>query len=491
MKAYATSNNLKVTENTLKIFQEYVFSIPFDGTADKRLKPHFYKSIAYFLEHLICSATVSRGTKKRAKFKGDDIWTHSVPFPYALGREIAPAVFKRNSELQHKRGLELLEEYKIIKIITHSNIKHKCREFCLSIKFLNNLITCDRKQYLSRKDRYYRLADIYEKGTSWWIEDLLTSGLKDTGAIKNKTSRRDVPDKSYRDLVSQVYNSLDSLRINIDAMMDYCNKNPSVKNMSYFYNFISHMGNLETDIISNNPLVIAYKQFYKTASKGGRSFELGTGFQYLPKGMKWSSLAEGYNYDIKSCQLKILKMEFKRHGISRANLKLLSTEQICKALEVEEKHAKTFRFAVIFNLGAVSTSPRSNVMRSLTKIHGSRRADKLLSKWKDTLFPLRKDLLKLVDIYSKQGRNTKHGYFVENAVGQKFNCGVLNERFGMTSAKKRKLMAHMIQGIESRAVYDFVLTNKNVCALEHDGFVSLEELQDDAWQHPYLKLVMK
>lgn len=491
MNAYATSNNLKVTKETLRKFQNYIFCVPFDHAVDQRLKPHFYKSIAHFLEHLICSTTVSRGTKKRAKFKGDDEWTYSVPFPYLLGRKIAPAVFKRTNELTYMRGLELLEGLSILRIEKHNSLRHECREFSLSRQFLEDLFGGNRSKYLNRNDRYYRLTDIYERGEGLRISELFTASLKDSGMAKNKISRRDVPDKSYRDLVSQVYKSLDSLRINIDAMMDYCNKNPSVKNMSYFYNFISHMGNMETDIISNNPLVIAYKQFYKTASKGGRSFELGTGFQYLPKGMKWSSLAEGYNYDIKSCQLKILKMEFKRHGISRANLKLLSTEQICKALKVEEKHAKTFRFAVIFNLGSVSTSPRSNVMKSLTKIHGSRRADKLLSKWRETLFPLRQDLLKLVDIYSKQGRNTKHGYFVENAVGQKFNCGVLNERFGMSSAKKRKLMAHMIQGIESRAVYDFVLSNKSVCALEHDGFVSLKELQDGAWQHPYLKLVMK
>ncbi len=491
MKAYSTENNLKVTESTLNVFRHYVFSIPFDSKADQRLKPFYYKSIASFIEHLICSTTVSRGTKKKAKFKGDDEWTYSVPIPFDLGRTFAPAVFKRNRELKFKRALEVLEEIKLIKIIKHDALKHKCRLFCLSKKFLDDLFCGERDTYLSKNDRCYRLTDLYMRGKSWTVEGLMNVSLRDNGYLRNKISVRDVPDKNYRVLVSQVYKSLDSLRINIDAMMDYCNKNPSVKNMSFFYNFISHMGNLETDIISNNPLVIAYKQFYKTASKGGRSFELGTGFQYLPKGMKWSSLAEGYNYDIKSCQLKILKMEFKRHGISRANLKLLSTEQICKALKVEEKHAKTFRFAVIFNLGSVSPSPRSNVMKSLTKIHGSRRADKLLSKWKHTLFPLRKDLLKLVDIYSKQGRNTKHGYFVENAVGQKFNCGVLNERFVMTSAKKRKLMAHMIQGIESRAVYDFVLSNKSVCALEHDGFVSLKELQDGAWQHPYLKLVKK
>ncbi|MBW3105832.1 hypothetical protein KYI78_11420 [Providencia rettgeri] len=56
---------------------------------------------------------------------------------------------------------------------------------------------------------------------------------------------------------------------------------------------------------------------------------------------------------------------------------------------------------------------------------------------------------------------------------------------------RRKLLAHMIQGLESRAVYDYVSAHSGVCALEHDGFVSLHELSDSDWQHPYLAIVLK
>ncbi|EAX8226162.1 hypothetical protein M568_00515 [Salmonella enterica subsp. enterica serovar Namur str. 05-2929] len=57
---------------------------------------------------------------------------------------------------------------------------------------------------------------------------------------------------------------------------------------------------------------------------------------------------------------------------------------------------------------------------------------------------------------------------------------------------RRKLLAHMIQGLESRAVYDYVRTHSGVCALEHDGFVSNRKLDiEREWQHPYLKLVRK
>ncbi|WP_270359129.1 hypothetical protein [Escherichia coli] len=54
---------------------------------------------------------------------------------------------------------------------------------------------------------------------------------------------------------------------------------------------------------------------------------------------------------------------------------------------------------------------------------------------------------------------------------------------------RRKLLSHMLQGLESRAVYDYVVSHKGVCALEHDGFVSYEEVKD--WPHPYLLIEKK
>lgn len=56
---------------------------------------------------------------------------------------------------------------------------------------------------------------------------------------------------------------------------------------------------------------------------------------------------------------------------------------------------------------------------------------------------------------------------------------------------RRRLLAHMLQGLESRAVYDFVASHDGVCALEHDGFISLSKLSDDDWQHQYLRIVLK
>ncbi|PLD83552.1 hypothetical protein B6I61_14895 [Klebsiella pneumoniae] len=42
---------------------------------------------------------------------------------------------------------------------------------------------------------------------------------------------------------------------------------------------------------------------------------------------------------------------------------------------------------------------------------------------------------------------------------------------------------------KSQSVYDYVASHKGVCALEHDGFVSYEEVTE--WSHPYLLIERK
>ncbi|MBU6520209.1 hypothetical protein KOL70_19830 [Pantoea sp. B270] len=59
----------------------------------------------------------------------------------------------------------------------------------------------------------------------------------------------------------------------------------------------------------------------------------------------------------------------------------------------------------------------------------------------------------------------------------------------ITASVRRSLLSHMIQGIESKAVYETILANPGICSsIEHDGLVTNCEI---CWNHPYLKLKMK
>ncbi|EAM1087011.1 hypothetical protein EP554_05440 [Salmonella enterica] len=59
----------------------------------------------------------------------------------------------------------------------------------------------------------------------------------------------------------------------------------------------------------------------------------------------------------------------------------------------------------------------------------------------------------------------------------------------ITASVRRCVLSHMIQGIESKAVYEAVLANPGICSsIEHDGMVSNGDI---CWNHPYLVLQKK
>lgn len=106
--------------------------------------------------------------------------------------------------------------------------------------------------------------------------------------------------------------------------------------------------------------------------------------------------------------------------------------------------------------------------------------------------PLRRDLALLLDHYEGIALTNRYGKCVTNAVGQPFNITykyVAARKRGKSDVMRRKLLSHMLQGLESQTVYDYVASHKGVCALEHDGFVSYEEVTDRS--HPYLLIERK
>lgn len=496
MTAYITKDNILVTEATVKAYKAIVQSVPFDKTVDQRYKSQYHGEIAVFLQHIICSATVSKNTKKKARFKGNKKWTYSVPFSSELGKEKFPMIFKQSRDLGLVRALECLEQAKIIKIIEHSFGNHQCREFALSKSVLKVLFPGKRKDYLKRTDRYTYLTNIFDKRKK--PETLYKLMLKSTCNVKPPKHKLAIENALFRQRIIGVYQQLEALPINLDKLQAYCNDHPTAKNKSFYFNFISHLMAVGVKIISKTPLIIEYRQAYKTAKVGSRSFEVGTGFQYLPSKMKWACLANGYNYDIKGCQLAILVQEFKKYGISTESLAVLSDANIQKVFNVGKSFIKIIRYGTIFSAGQVSLSSHWNMVKKLRKQkknYSDEFVSEMLEYWKLETTELRESIKQLLDEYLKTGKKNKYGLSVVNAVGQPFNTTMRktkNEEWKKwrRDVMRRKLLAHMIQGLESRAVYDYVSSNSGVCALEHDGFVSLHELNDD-WKHEYLKIVLK
>lgn len=208
--------------------------------------------------------------------------------------------------------------------------------------------------------------------------------------------------------------------------------------------------------------------------------------------MKWACLARGVNYDNKGCQLEILRNELLSIGILAKSLEVLETNYICRVLHIAEELVKQFRFSSVFNAGFVTLSLKSSTRRLLNRELGEAEAERVLKRWKRLLKPLRRDLALLLDHYEDSALTNRYGKCVTNAVGQPFNItwkDLAARKRWKSDVMRRKLLSHMLQGLESRAVYDDVISHKGVCALEHDGFVSYEEVTD--WSHPYLLIEKK
>lgn len=489
MKPYITHNNILVTDSTLEYFKEVVFNIPYNGVPS--LRRPFYRNIAVFLQHVICVATCSRKNKKKAKIKANKKWSYSVPVPFELGRDKLPGVFKKSGPA-YERAMEALANAGIIKLTGYSNVQHSCREYAVSQRFLRKLFGSDREAYLSRKDRYHYLTDIFTKRKSYSFDDLIGIAIDRGQHAKHQQSKRDIPNAAFRELAVSVWNNLEPLEINLDALLDYYNEYPTKKNKIFIFNFLSRLAETGVDLVKESPLTVSYRQSYKTAYIGGRSFEVGTGFQTLPSKMKWACLARGVNYDIKGCQLEILRHELLSIGISAKSLEVLETQYICRVLRIAEELVKQFRFSSVFNAGFVTLSLKSSTRRLLNRELGKLEAERVLNHWKRLLKPLRRDLALLLDHYEGTALTNRYGKCVTNAVGQTFNTtykDVTARKRRKSDVMRRKLLSHMLQGLESRSVYDYVVSHKGVCALEHDGFVSYEEVTD--WSHPYLLIEKK
>ncbi|WP_440483835.1 hypothetical protein, partial [Serratia bockelmannii] len=362
----------------------------------------------------------------------------------------------------------------------------------VSQRVLRKLFGNDREAYLSRKDRYHYLTDIFTKRKSYSFDELIGVAIDRGQNAKHQQSKRDIPNVAFRELVVRVWDNLEPLEINLDALLDYYNEYPTKKNKIFIFNFLSRLAETGVDLVKESPLTVSYRQSYKTAYIGGRSFEVGTGFQTLPSKMKWACLARGVNYDIKGCQLEILRHELLSIGISVKSLEVLETQYICRVLRIAEELVKQFRFSSVFNAGFVTLSLKSSTRRLLNRELGNVEAKRVLKRWKHLLKPLRRDLALLLDHYEGIAKTNRYGKCVTNAVGQPFNItykDVAARKRRKSDVMRRKLLSHMLQGLESQVVYDYVTSHKGVCALEHDGFVSYEEVTD--WSHPYLLIEKK
>ncbi|MDK9365944.1 MULTISPECIES: hypothetical protein [Enterobacteriaceae] len=473
--SYIIKNAILVTLSTYDRFIEDIYDIPFVGE-DRRQSPSFYLDIQNFLQHLICNNFLY------AKDSADKQWTKYSPIPSELGKEKLRFIFEQTRNLCCGRALELLCDAGIIKIKNYSFKQHKCRKFALSKRYLNRWFGMSPEKYKKQEDRYIYLSTGKRQRSSKIIteEQLIQKALSHVDKPRHETWHSS---RETHDYMRRVYSCLGGLLINLDKLQAY--EPASEREALQKTHFLQHLAERGCRMVSSVPLMVEYFPEYKLAERGTRSFEKNGGFQALKSAIKWS-IFEGYNYDIKSSQLTILRHELASYGIKCKRLKLITKKRIAKRFKVDEKAAKLLIYTLIYSLGDFRKHKDSRAFHSLCDLYGYELAVAMADEWSVFVRPVKKALKRLVECYIAEGVNCPgRGLAIRNALRQTYM--IKPEK--ITSAVRRRVLSHMIQGIESKAVYEAILANPDVCgSIEHDGLVSSREI---CWNHPYLKLKRK
>lgn len=184
--------------------------------------------------------------------------------------------------------------------------------------------------------------------------------------------------------------------------------------------------------------------------------------------------------------MTILKHELDSYGIGCKQLKLITKKKVARRFNVDEKTAKLLIYTLIYSLGEFRKHKDSRAFHSLCDLYGYELAVVKADEWSVFVRPVKKALKRLVECYIAGGINCPgRGLAIRNAVRQTY----LIKPDKITAGVRRRVLSHMIQGIESKAVYETILANPDVCgSIEHDGLVSSAPLE---WQHSYLDLQQK
>ena len=238
--------------------------------------------------------------------------------------------------------------------------------------------------------------------------------------------------------------------------------------------------------------IVEYYPSYKLASIGGRIFEIGGGIQFLKSSIR-SKCRYGYDYDLESSQLNILKKLGRKYGIKIPDLDL---NELAKAMsigyvKVTKSDIKPPFYGIVFGAGNISTTSLKMLKADLHT--DDRRFNRIVSIFREKTRALRDAIKQLVDklmksdIWVIQGKATYH---CVNCLGLTFktNYGryhLLDKtRKAVESRDKRRILAHIIQGIEMDKVLKLVEhTGVQVSSFEHDGVLIMRIGKK---QHDYL-----
>lgn len=478
-------------EPVLWVRDNVVYACPFDGP--KELEADFRKEINIFFWHVLQSSIY-----RAKKNTGDKFGETYVPFPYSFGQEKLPMVFghsksstgpvapsKKRLKGHFSRALDWLlvnvfeytrhrspkkgrvgkcREYRInagvIACMYANEVPHSGRELLNEVRMYSPTKLLQERYSLTIMEQIEKSAKQAFKQRKHDLKTIDRNGNRETRKLYSKVLERLAPNEL---LVEPIIKFLEHHSLRKDKRSQA--KFHQVRNL--LWNIIS--GPIE--IVDYSPLKIRYWPQYRVAKVGGRLFEIGGGFQNMPSKLKQECFSIGTNWDMKSSQLNILKHQFWTYGIACSFLdKIDSVNQIAEQIGESVALTKKCFYATVFSLGEIRHHTSSNVFSSLLAAHKGdvEATSQLLTKWLSNVEPLVAALKELQQVYERQAIKSKDRMCLECATGTRYYW----PQKGPSQKDRRRILNHMVTGLESSYLFEAVLDAKQVRAVfsfEHDG----------------------
>lgn len=493
-----------------------IFACPYDGPVEREWE--FREQISTFFWHIV------HCTLYNSKFKNVKRLP-SIPFAWAFGVQKLPMVFgtsgthgarskyTEKSKTTFSRALEWLRE----NVLDVSGYKYgaagsECRKFRIKSAIFDGMYPYEPRtpEEIFGKVRYCSPNFLRNTPVGKTITELLaTKSVNALGVPSHDLDSLDRnTDRAARKLYKEVLEQQEPIALTLLPIAEELSRlshflSPQARSR-YRLVFSNTMKILSGNFQCHNldEMKISYLPTYRVSPVGGRLYECGGGFQNMPRSIKERCHIKGYNHDMKSSQLNILKLEFERNNIRCASIRdHQSVAEFGAPFGLSKDDTKVCFYATVFSIGqalhskscwhseplrVIAKSKRSECIQKAAKQLGKKRKDhsmitpviKLARKfmvketdrvrdtWNKENESLTLALESLCDAYISKARKAKENSVLANAVGVRFvwKTGEIDYKI------RKQILSHMITGIETKFLFDMILSNGvKVFSFEHDG----------------------
>jgi hypothetical protein len=332
-------------------------------------------------------------------------------------------------------------------------------------------------EYSLRDDIRYKLYELR-----------LEEQLRETNHRKYDSNKNPEPSiilRSYESLKTGIADEA-ALKLFLNEIKQKINEGTDTRAdrllLHQIYNALSHLKRQKYNQGDNS-----YISAYQTC-RTGRIFQRKGGLQGAKREIKeiaYSNLHDVHNYDLKSSQPSILEEEMEKAGSKHEYISnYLGTKEakevFAEKIGVSPDCWKQVLYLVTFG-GLLNYHPSCDFYDVINENIKKTDRDTVISRFKKELRPLQEEYCAYWNhLYDTHFTRNTSGKVIKNACGKPF----IYDQSWKDLKIKRKLTAHILQGIESSFIHNLTILsskyNFQVLSNEHDGLITKGEIPDVA-----------